>query len=117
LFLCPNCHGLTETFKGKNIIINKNKICIGCGSINYNEDNYRCDSCISLLNKPSFDELIELLNEKMTIINIGKKYNVSKNTVNNWIKFYNSNEDEVKEDYVSEANGATHPPGCKIDSK
>lgn len=54
-FLCPNCHALTDTYKGKNIKnkehskekynkLNKRKICINCNNKKHKNSEY-CHDC------------------------------------------------------------------------
>lgn len=165
-FLCPNCHALTDTYKGKNI---KNKehskeiynniviktTCKSCGNKKYKKSEYcrkchikiklhktnninKCVDCNSQINKkvircipcsnkiikidstkvpnkcidcnkhiyntasrcvechlinsrkverPSYEQLIKD-KETLNMVQIGKKYNVSDNTIRNWIKYY-----------------------------
>ncbi len=93
-FLCPNCHSTTITYKGKNkkhfISINNENKCIDCQT-NILENTLRCSDCqkhnINLQNRviPTYDELTEDM-KNMTLKETGEKYNVSKRTINKWLK-------------------------------
>ena len=91
--ICPNCHAQTDTYKGKNIkqslvpIKIENKC--QCGEI-IDKKAASCRSC-SLLkrrkvaNRPTREEFQEM-KKTMTMVEIGKKYGVSCNTIRKWFK-------------------------------
>lgn len=94
-FLCPNCHALTDTYKGKNVKSFKNvqeiqNKCIKC-QVNIDKNATRCDKCARFeqrkIIRPSYEQLIDDKN-KMTFTAIGRKYNVTDNTIRKWIRLY-----------------------------
>ena len=100
-FLCCNCHALTETYKGKNvknkIIPEKNK-CKKCDKLLSCKKSTYCNKCIHIVKRkverPSYEELLEQINNKVTKVELGKKYGVSDRTIGDWIKNY---ENELNE--------------------
>lgn len=93
-FLCCNCHALTDTYKGKNVknkIFHKNK-CKKCDKILSRKTSTYCNKCINIVKRkverPSYEELLEHINNKITNVEIGKKYGVSECTIRDWIKCY-----------------------------
>jgi hypothetical protein len=94
-FLCCNCHALTDTYKGKNVknkIISEENKCKKCDKIlSYKGTSY-CNKCISIVKRkvkrPSYEELLEQLNNKVTKVELGKKYGVSDSAIRDWIKYY-----------------------------
>ena len=73
----------------------KTKKCADCNNMIYNQST-RCHKCLTKFrlntairvnNRPTLEQLEEdLLNS--TYVNVGKKYNVSDNTIRSWIKQY-----------------------------
>jgi hypothetical protein len=97
-FICPNCHAQTDTYKGKNVkkdTIAKHKIekLCSCGKkIHFKSSN--CNNCVNILRlkkaiegRPTYEELKDDIT-KMPYVAVGKKYNVSDNTIRSWIKSY-----------------------------
>ena len=95
--LCPNCHAQTETYCGKNVK-QENKPVVKpvkelCSACNVNEiwkTSKKCRECYSLeirkvVNRPSKEELLKEL-ETTSYVQLGKKYNVSDNTIRKWLK-------------------------------
>jgi hypothetical protein len=98
-FLCPNCHALTDTYKGKNIKTYKEATkeiqkCIDCDK----DISPLCDRCVYCYKiyqaahlvkvvRPSYEQLVEDT-KNLTMVAIGKKYGVSDNSVRKWIKKY-----------------------------
>ena len=92
-FLCPNCHSLTDTWRGRNkpVVEKIDNTCITCQKI-ISKGSLRCEPCqkISIrkvVDRPSFDELQEFLKSN-TYVATGKKYGVSDNTIRKWIRSY-----------------------------
>lgn len=97
--LCPNCHSLTETFRGankqgrkdRNKYIARKNYCIDCG-IEITSTSTRCKKCAGKqmqTNKPvSRTELKNLIKNK-PFKQIAKQFNVSDNTIRKWCDFYN----------------------------
>lgn len=97
-FLCPNCHAMTSTYKGKNVKHKKNdngneKVrnkCVGCG---VEVDTYakRCEPCYKLsirkVTRPTYEELKKEV-EETNYCAVGRKYNVCGNTVRKWMRYY-----------------------------
>lgn len=104
MILCPNCHSIQEDHSGANVgkfyivdkkdnFIKKN-FCVDCGK-EISEKAKRCKSCagkeknkeqINL--RPSREELKALI-RNTPFLQIGKKYNVSDNTIRKWCLNYN----------------------------
>lgn len=95
--LCPNCHAQTETYCGKNvkqenkpIVKPLKELCSACYLNEIWKTSKKCRECDSLekrkvINRPSKEELLEEL-ETMSYVQLGKKYNVSDNTIRKWLK-------------------------------
>lgn len=98
-FLCPNCHALTDTYKGKNIKTYKEATkeiqkCIDCDK----EITPLCDRCVDCYKiyqaaylvkvvRPSYEQLVEDT-KNLSMVAVGKKYGVSDNSVRKWMKKY-----------------------------
>lgn len=102
-FLCPNCHSQTETYAGKtnksskdSTKINKNNrqknICPICNKNNKSTKSNMCSKChhknTRKVERPSYEELLTHINDKIPMTKIGKLYNVSDNAVRKWLKSY-----------------------------
>ena len=96
-FLCPNCHSQSKTFSGKNKkSVKKNNIKINyckCGAKIY-KTSEMCIKCRNkfvaiknrkIKNRPNKEILLNEVNE-LGYRKIGIKYNVSDNTIRNWLK-------------------------------
>lgn len=96
--LCPNCHALTSTYKGKNV---KNKkgnkdnekihsSCVSCG-VNITTYAKRCDTCYRLsirkFERPSYEQLLNEINDT-NYCEVGRKYGVCDNTIRKWVRYY-----------------------------
>jgi|688.fasta_scaffold381421_1 hypothetical protein len=104
-FLCCNCHALTNTYKGKNVKnkkINIEKKCRKCEKLLSCKSSSYCQKCICIVKRkverPSYKELLEHINNKITKVELGKKYGVSDRTIGDWIKYYEKNLNENKLD-------------------
>jgi hypothetical protein len=95
--LCPNCHAQTETYCGKNVK-QENKpiakpvkqLCSVCNVKEIWKTSKKCKECNSLekrkvVDRPSKDDLLEQL-KTSNYVQLGKKYNVSDNTIRKWLK-------------------------------
>lgn len=93
--LCPNCHSLTEHFKGANKNTrdrskyqSRKNYCIDCGA----EISQQATKCKSCANKKdlfiSREELKQLI-RTTSFSEIGRKYKVSDNAVRKWCDKYN----------------------------
>jgi Zn finger protein HypA/HybF involved in hydrogenase expression len=99
--LCPNCHSLTSTFRGKNKMPIEGVVrkCTDCNDKihNSNVSGY-CKKCVvkyrtqnlKIKDRPSLATLENDLKELKTFVAVGKKYNVSDNTIRKWIRKYNN---------------------------
>ena len=90
-FLCPNCHSQTDTYSGKKNKKKKIKKKCKCGK-NILKTSNLCVACNSIKNRkvkkrPALEDLLNAVNEN-GYKGAGKKYNVSDNTIRNWIKDY-----------------------------
>lgn len=92
--LCPNCHALTDNYRGKNQERCKNKYsyvhtCSKCGKPLVSSSATLCIECYAKsrrkVNRPSKEELFELIKTK-SFTEIGKIYNVSDNAIRKWCK-------------------------------
>lgn len=93
-WLCPNCHSQTDTFCGKGkkrIVIEKKNYCVDCGK-EISKNSTRCNDCANLqsrkVERPSKEQLILELKES-NFSTVGRKYNVSDNTIRKWCRQYN----------------------------
>lgn len=106
--LCPNCHAMTDTWKGRNIKQNQNNVdanaeadlhkknnCLVCNSATANK-KYCSSVCYHKSTKnpklekrkvfrPSLSQLKKDL-ENMSFVSVGKKYGVSDNCIRKWLK-------------------------------
>lgn len=88
--VCPNCHTQTETFGHKRP---KNK-CVDCGK-EIGSKSTRCKKCCAIHNKqiqsnpnkPSKEELLNLIKEK-SFVEISHMFNVSDNNIRKWCRKY-----------------------------
>lgn len=94
-FLCPNCHALTDTYKGKNVKNKNPKIethrnCIDCGE-KVSSYSQRCDKCykitIRTVERPPYKELKKEI-DFMGYAAVGRKYGVRDNTIRKWVRCY-----------------------------
>ncbi len=90
--ICPNCHSLTDNYRGKNCRVFY--YCSNCGKP-VSHKGLLCKRCAALerMKKyptkcPSKDILLELISN-YSFVQIGKQYGVSDNTVRKWCKKYN----------------------------
>lgn len=92
--LCPNCHSLTENFKGSKLKKEQN-YCLDCGEPIGKNSTY-CRHCgpkhtnqpkakVPKENRPSKKELLELIKTK-PFTEIGKIYGVTDNSIRKWCK-------------------------------
>jgi hypothetical protein len=98
-FICPSCHAQTDTYKGKNkkTYIDRGKVlthgnCIDCNCVISPKPNtLRCVKCHAFNNRrverPSYNEIIES-RKTMSLDEIGNKFNVTRTTINRWIRDY-----------------------------
>lgn len=77
--LCPNCHSQTDTYSGRN-------------SNRENNTKYlkkeKSSKQISNCHRPSKGELIESFKKLGNFVKVGKKYNVSDNSIRKWCDYY-----------------------------
>lgn len=92
-WLCPNCHSQTDTFCGKHKK-KINKFCIECGCEIFRTSE-RCNKCSCIIKglkrrkviRPDKNKLQELVCS-ISMVKIGKMFNVSDNAVRKWCKSY-----------------------------
>jgi len=90
---CPNCHSMTDNFCSKNAKNRKPPTKFNCPHCNKEIGNSKqCMECYKNtkkinVNRPSLEQLEEDV-QTMPYTTIGKKYNVSDNTIRTWIKNY-----------------------------
>lgn len=89
--LCPNCHSQTDSYCGS---ANKKKhyYCAICGT-EINRKSKHCPKCARNIQKknsicPNKNILINDFKKLKSFVQVGKKYDVSDNTVKRWIKNY-----------------------------
>jgi len=96
--LCPNCHTLTDNYRGKGVKIkSKQKYCKDCGKL-ISRKAIRCSKCANIKtahlrvfssSKPTKTELLYYLIIYNNFLRIGKIYGVSDNAVRKWCVSYN----------------------------
>lgn len=101
-YLCPNCHTQTETFTGKNSKWNveesniKINTCKDCDVI-IHKSSTRCRKCVSRaynIPKRKFEvnkEELENLIKNNSLLQVGRMFNVSDNTIRKRCKLLNIN--------------------------
>lgn len=108
--LCPNCHSLTENYRGANKIgrpdrllytTRKKSVCIDCG-IEISSNAIRCTSCAgkSLQTEvPISREELKSMIRTMSFTQIGKKFGLSDNAIRKWCDKYGlpKKKTEIKE--------------------
>lgn len=94
-WVCPNCNQQLDTTNGKNKkILNKHNYCIDCGKEIYLK-SVRCIECqaknriIKLEDMPVTREELKNLIRTVPFTKIGKKFNVSDNTIRKWCDKFN----------------------------
>lgn len=99
--LCPNCHALTSTYRGKNkkrvsketLKERRRKECINCRekTAHISSKSGLCRKCWNKsqqkTNRPSLEQLQQEI-EELGFLAVGKKYGVSDNAIRKWIKKY-----------------------------
>ena len=88
--LCPNCHSQTDSYCGSSNKAPKKKYyCANCGKEKSTNSKY-CSVCSSLfrrkVERPTLEQLNKDFKELKTFVAVGKKYNVSDNTIRKWLK-------------------------------
>ena len=88
--LCPNCHSQTDNYCGNSNKVTKKKYyCENCGKEKSTNSKY-CSVCSSLfrrkVERPTLEQLNKDFKELKTFVAVGKKYNVSDNTIRKWLK-------------------------------
>ena len=100
--LCPNCHSLTENYRGANKnkgrddrllkVPRRKNYCPDCGKEILQESSY-CKSCsakhVHTKDIPVTRQELKNLIRTTTFISIGKQYGVSDNAIRKWCKKYN----------------------------
>ena len=99
--LCPNCHSLTETYRGGNInqstregrerYISRKNHCVDCG-IEIQTTSKRCRTCENLhrkTDKPISREELKNLIRTLPFTKIGKRFGISDNAIRKWCDSYN----------------------------
>lgn len=83
--LCPNCHSQTENYCGKANNNPKKYYCKSCGKEITRTATY-CSNCAKkyrrkVINRPNVDQLIQDFKDLKSFTKVGKKYNVSDQTI------------------------------------
>lgn len=95
-WICPNCDSQQDTYCGKNVkrdSYHGKTHCISCGkTISTKNKNQQCSECSyksrrKVKERPSKEELFSLLTES-NFTQVGKKYNVTDNTIRKWCRDY-----------------------------
>ena len=95
--LCPNCHSMTDNYRGKNIKTIKTEIsaeCLHCGcEYTGNSKKYCSVDCYDNWRKinntiPKVPELLESFKTYKSFMSVGRHYNVSDNAVRKWCNNY-----------------------------
>ena len=94
--ICPNCHTQTKTYGSKNIRKEyhiKSVFCKQCSKVVPNKNKKFCSVICSgssqrKVERPSKEELENQIKNKVSFVELGKKYGVSDNSVRKWAKKY-----------------------------
>jgi len=119
-FLCPNCHATTPTYSGKNKAL-KNKAknndsnipettnsktiyCCKCCNKKLTKQRKTglCEDCFKKIEqvkqrkvvRPSYEQLL-VDKETMSMLAVGRKYDVSDNSIRKWIKQYELHKTDI----------------------
>ena len=98
--LCPNCHSLTETYRGGNLnkstrvgrekYVSRKNYCVDCG-VEIQSTSTRCHSCEGKhrrVDKPVTREELKNLIRTIPFTKIGEKFGVSDNAIRKWCDGY-----------------------------
>ena len=99
--LCPNCHSLTETYRGGNFnkstregrekYVSRKNYCVDCG-VEIQSTSTRCHSCEGKhrkVDKPVSREELKQLIRTMPFTKIGEKFGITDNAIRKWCDSYN----------------------------
>lgn len=97
--LCPNCHSLTDSYKGANSkgredrenYVSRKNYCVDCGA-EIASTSTRCRKCASKMNqteKPVTREELKLLIRTKPFTQIATMFQVSDTAIRKWCDFYN----------------------------
>lgn len=106
ILLCPNCHALTDFYRGRGKKnhkekssspcievkpIDNKKHCVDCGAI-IRKSSTRCKTCeakrrASKSARPT-REVLKSLIRNYSILHVGRMYKVSDNAIRKWCKYY-----------------------------
>lgn len=89
--LCPNCHALTDNYRGKNILkksnIEKNSLELSSKTVKPKKEVVFSQRRITKKSKkPDKDSLLSKIIELKSTIAVGEFFKVSERTIRNWIK-------------------------------
>lgn len=92
-WVCPNCNQQLDTTNGKNRkILKKKNYCMDCGK-QISLEAIRCASCAAkkqvrkVENRPTREQLKNMI-RTLSFLEIGRKYEVSDNTIRKWCDGY-----------------------------
>lgn len=85
--LCPNCHALTDNYSGKKLKKNKVITQIKKPPTNVIKKLHR------KVDRPTYQQLKDEIND-LGYSGVGRKYNVSDNSIRKWVKFYEKYPDD-----------------------
>lgn len=94
-WVCPNCNQQLETTGSKNKKINKKYYCIDCGKEVSKNTTLRCRECqakkvtIPTEKLPVTRDELKTMIRTQTFVSIGKKYQVTDNTIRKWCDKFN----------------------------
>lgn len=97
IMLCPNCHSQTENFCGN---ANRKKInyCKDCNKVISFGSTY-CKECKDFhsrkVERPNKEQLCKEYKETHNFSELGRRYNVSDNTIRKWFKYYKIERDRT----------------------
>ena len=99
--LCPNCHSLTDTYRGGNTgkstregrekYVSRKNYCVDCG-VAIKSTSTRCHSCESkhrITDKPVTREELKVLIRTTPFTKIASQFGVSDNAIRKWCDSYN----------------------------
>lgn len=84
--LCPNCHTLTDNYRGKKNTILPDYFCADCGKP-VGKRTIRCRDCENTIRRRNIPDksILKAKVEEKGVVSVGKEYGVSHSTIRKWL--------------------------------